>query len=338
MASSDIVKGVCLDLETYRPADLDLTSLKNALPSWDFHDHSKPEDIVFRLQGAQVAVANKALLMRDVIESCSDLKLIAVAATGINNVDLEAAKEKGITVCNVTGYATPAVVQHAFSLMLALITNLTKYHEVVQAGEWQKSKMFSMIDFPIGELSGRILGIIGYGELGKGVHHIAEAFGMKVMIAERPGVISPRTGRHSFEDVLKQADIISIHCPLTPETRNMIAEKELGMMKKTALIINTARGGIVNEQDLAAALKRGDIAGAGLDVLSQEPPRNGNPLLEPDVPNVIITPHMAWASREARQRLIEEIALNINAFKTGKPRNVVSGERVKARASRITIV
>lgn len=320
---SFVTKGVCLDFETYHPEDLDITPLKNALEDWDIHHHTKPDEILGRLEGAHVVVANKALLTKEIIESSPSLKLIAVAATGVNNVDLKAAKAAEITVCNVTGYATPSVVQHVFSFALALSTGLTKYNDMVRQGRWQESKMFALLDFPIMELSGKSIGIIGHGELGRGVEKIAAAFGMDVLIAERPDASDIREGRLPFEEVIKRADIITLHCPLTSETENLIASKELEMMKDSAFLINTARGGIVNEQDLADALREGKIAGAGVDVLSKEPPSEGNPLLEKDVPNILITPHTAWASRDARQRLLGQIAENITAFKSGAPRNVV---------------
>ncbi|MCB1529451.1 MAG: 2-hydroxyacid dehydrogenase [Rhodospirillales bacterium] len=318
-----VSKGVGLDFETYRPEELDLTALEGTLERWDIHYHTKPDEIAQRIEGAHVVISNKVVLTREIIENAPDLKLIAVAATGVNNVDLEAAKEAGVTVCNVTNYATEAVTQHVFALILALATGLTQYNDIVRQGRWQASRTFSILDFPITELAGKTLGIVGHGTLGRGVEAIARAFGMEVLIAERPGAGDIREGRRPFEDVLKQSDILTLHCPLTPETENLITAKELAMMKDSAFLINTARGGVVNEQDLADALRAGTIAGAGVDVLSREPPREGNPLLEPDVPNIIVTPHTAWASREARQRLMDQLAENIAAFKSGTPRNVV---------------
>ena len=297
-----VSKGVGLDFETYRPEELDLTALEGTLERWDIHYHTKPDEIAQRIEGAHVVISNKVVLTREIIENAPDLKLIAVAATGVNNVDLEAAKEAGVTVCNVTNYATEAVTQHVFALILALATGLTQYNDIVRQGRWQASRTFSILDFPITELAGKTLGIVGHGTLGRGVEAIARAFGMEVLIAERPGAGDIREGRRPFEDVLKQSDILTLHCPLTPETENLITAKELAMMKDSAFLINTARGGVVNEQDLADALRAGTIAGAGVDVLSREPPREGNPLLEPDVPNIIVTPHTAWASSRASSR------------------------------------
>jgi glycerate dehydrogenase len=236
-------------------------------------------------------------------------------------VDLAAARECGITVSNVRGYCTQSVVQHVFALIFALTTRLCEYRDEVRAGRWQRSRQFCLMDHPIRELAGRTLGIVGFGELGHAVACAAECFGMCVLVAERRGVAA-REGRQSFETVLAQSDVLSLHCPLNEHTRGLLGASELALMKPDALLINTARGGIVDEQALADALRAGRLGGAGMDVLGTEPPVSGNPLIALDIPNLIVTPHTAWASREARQRVLDEIAANIHAFRAGTPRNV----------------
>jgi len=314
------LKGVFLDLATVDRGDLDLFALKQTLPDWQFHNTTDPKETAARIQDAAVVVSNKVILNRPTIEQASNLKLICVAATGTNNVDLEAAKEGGIAVTNVAGYGTASVVQHVFSLMLALTTRLDEHHSAVAAGEWQRSDQFCLLDFPFRELAGKTLGIIGYGELGRAVAQVAEAFGMQILLAQRPGG-EPEPGRLPLHDLLPQVDVLSLHCPLAENTRNLISAQELSLMKPDALLINTARGGIVDEMALANALRSGRLGGAGVDVLSQEPPVEGNPLLTGDIPNLIVTPHIAWASRESRQRLVNELVANIQAFVAGQQRN-----------------
>lgn len=314
--------GVFLDLESLDKGDLQLEGLNGCLEEWKFFGHTDNKQVSNAIIDAQVVVSNKVLLDAAVINSSPTLKLICVAATGVNNVDLEAARQKGILVCNARNYATPSVVQHTFALILSLTMRLNEYQQAVKAGAWQKSRDFCILDYPIQELAGKVMGIIGYGVLGHAVAELARAFGMTVWIAEHKGQ-SPRTGRVAFDTVIQQADVISLHAPLTEATRNLIGAKELSSMKPSALLINVARGGIVDEIALVNALRQHQINGAGIDVLSEEPPRNGNPLLEVDLPNLIVTPHIAWASRESRQRLLGEIEKNILAFKEGVPRNVV---------------
>jgi len=254
-----------------------------------------------------------------------ELKLICVAATGTNNVDLAAAKERGITVCNVRAYGTAAVVQHVFSLITALSNNLLAYTAAVREGRWQRSEQFCLMDYPIRELAGRVMGIVGYGELGQAVARLAEAFGMQVLVAARIGAEADgQPGRVPLDELLGRVDVLSLHCPLTEQTRGMIGAAELAHMKADALLINTARGGLVDEPALAEALREGRLGGAGFDVLTVEPPRQGNPLLAADLPNLILTPHMAWASRESRQRLLDQVADNIQAYRQGRPQNVVA--------------
>lgn len=315
--------GVFLDRSTLDRGDLDFSALIQALPQWQHHDLTSSAELQGRLKDANIAITNKVILDAAAFAAAPQLTLVCVAATGTNNVDLNAAQRHGVTVCNVRGYGTPSVVQHVFALMLSLSTNLGRYRRAVMQGQWQQSDMFCLLDYPIRELAGRTLGIIGYGELGRGVAKVAEAFGMRVLIAQRPGGM-PAADRLPLPELLRQSDVVSLHCPLTEATRNLIGVAELALMKADALLINTARGGIVDEAALAEALRAGHLGGAGFDVLSVEPPRTGNPLLAPDIPNLIVTPHIAWASREARQRLLDQVAANIRAFLAGTPRNVVT--------------
>lgn len=316
-------RGILLDLASINRGDLDLSSLYSVCDHWETYDKTAPDETGRRVLDAELVVSNKVVLDRNVLSSAPRLKLVCVAATGTNNVDLEAARELGIAVTNVTAYATPAVVQHVFALMLAHATNLIEYRQAVLAGDWERSDQFCLLDYPIQELAGRTLGIVGYGELGRSVAKVAAAFGMQVLVAQRPGG-SPSPGRVPLAELLPQVDVLTLHCPLTENTRNLIAQEELALMKRDALLINTARGGIVNEEALAHALKTGRIGGAAIDVLTVEPPQGGNPLLDPTIPNLIVTPHTAWASRECRQRLVREVADNIRAFFRGEERNRVA--------------
>ncbi len=313
-------KAVFLDLATVDCGDMDFSPLEGAVSNWCFHDATAQADTLERIQGAELAVSNKVILDRELLQQASGLKLICIAATGTNNVDLTAARDLGIAVTNVAGYSTPSVVQHVFSLILALTTRLLDYHDLVSSGAWPQSSQFCLLDFPFRELADKRLGIIGYGTLGRAVARVADAFGMEVILAQRPGGAA-QPGRVPLRELLGSADVVSLHCPLTEQTRGLIGERELGLMKKDALLINTARGGIVDEQALAYALRNGIIGGAGIDVLLEEPPAAGNPLLDPNLSNLIMTPHIAWASREARQRLINEIGENIKAFLAGDIRN-----------------
>lgn len=294
---------------------------------WVEYGRTRPEEIVGRLAGATVALINKVTIDAATLARLPDLKMIAVAATGTNCVDLVACKARGIMVSNIRGYAVHTVPEHVMSLLLALARSLAAWRETVIAGGWQKSGQWCLFDHPIRDLHGATLGLIGSGTLGNGVAHLAEAFGMRVLRAERKGASSVRTGYTAFEEVLAQADAISLHCPLTPETQGMIGEAELRAMRPGALLINTARGGIVDEAALARALREGWIGGAGFDVLTAEPPTDAHPLLHPDLlalPNFLLTPHVAWSSRPAMQTLADQLIDNIEAFAAGKPRNRVA--------------
>ena len=318
------MKAVFLDYRSIDTGDLDRSALQSAAGDWQWHDATVEGDIAGRIEDAELVVTNKVPLGRELLQQASKLKLVCIAATGTDKVDLQAARELGIQVSNVTAYATPSVVQHVFSLMLALSTRLIPYHEDVCNGVWQAQSNFCLLDHPISEIAGKTLGIVGYGELGKGVARVAESFGMRVLISQRPGSDSSSPGRVPLVELLPEVDVLTLHVPLAENTRNLIGTDQLALMKPTALLINTARGGIVDEQALAEGLKSGDLGGAGIDVLAVEPPAAAAPLLAGDIPNLIVTPHIAWASRESRQRLLDEIALNIEAFAEGKARNRVN--------------
>jgi glycerate dehydrogenase len=293
--------------------------------SWEEHGGKLAAgEVVPRLARATIAIVNKTALRAEAIGRLPELKLIAVAATGTDNIDVAACRARGIVVSNIRNYAVHTVPEHTFALILALRRNLIAYREDVARGLWQKSDRFCLSSHPIHDLHGATLGIFGEGSLGQGVASLARAFGMRVLFADHA---PPKAAGVEFtpaDRVLREADIVSLHLPATPQTLNMIGQKELAKMKPGALLINTARGGLVDEHALADALRRGTIAGAGFDVLSAEPPAPGNPLLGVDLPNFILTPHVAWASREAMQSLAGQLIDNVEAFARGAPRNVVT--------------
>jgi len=278
-----------------------------------------PEEIVDRLKDATIAIINKVPMRGDVLKQLPKLKLIAVAATGTDVVDKAYCKQAGIAVVNIRNYAFNTVPEHVIALMFALRRNLMAYVRDVRNGRWGQVDQFCFFDHPIRDIAGSTMGVVGYGAIGKSVAKRVDCLGMKIL----PYDVFPQDGLVDLETVLKESDVITLHCPLTPETKNMIGAKELKMMKSTAILINTARGGLVDEVALAEALKAGTIAGAGFDVLTVEPPKKGNILLDLDMPNLIVTPHVAWASREAMQILADQLIDNIEAFVAGKPQNVV---------------
>lgn len=307
------MKAVFLDADTLGH-DVDLSPIEKVAGDLVLHGHTTAQQVQERIRGFDTVLVNKVVLTRSHFEACPELGTIAVVATGLNNIDQQAAEDHGITVMNVTNYGRSTVAQHTMALILALATRLLDYDRDVRAGRWADSDMFCLMGHPIMELEGRTLGIVGYGDLGKGVVERAKAFGMDILLGARPGQpTGERDGlpQVPLDELLERADVVSLHCLLTDETRNLIGERELAMMKSSALLINTSRGGLVNEQALADALRKGTIAGAGFDVLTEEPPRNGNPLLAGDIPNLIVTPHSAWASQEARQRIVEITARNL---------------------------
>lgn len=291
---------------------------------WREYEETAVEDVAERLEGATIAITNKVPVREAALLRLPELRFIAVAATGVDIVDLEYCKERGIAVSNVRGYARHSLPEHALMLMLALRRNLLSYTEDVRAGEWQKARQFCLINHQIRELHASTLAVIGYGALGQAMERLARGVGMKVLIAERKGAAEIRAGRVSFEEALGACDILSLHCPLTEETRHLIGAGEFQLMKRDALLINTARGGLVDESALIEALETGTIGGAGFDVLSREPPRKGHPLLDLRLPNFILTPHNAWASREAMQTLADQLIDNIEAFVSGAPQNLVT--------------
>ena len=316
-------RAVFLDHTSLDLGDLDLSPLRDCLGDLQLYADTTSENLIERLQGASVAISNKILLNAETLAACPQLKLILVAATGTNNVDLEAARARGIVVANCQGYGTPSVAQHTLTLLLALATRLLDYQNAVSAGQWQTAKQFCLLDFPIVELEGKTLGLFGHGELGSAVAKLAEAFGMRVLVGQIPGRPA-RADRLPLDELLPQVDALTFHCPLNEHTRNFIGARELAMLKPGAFVVNTARGGIIDEQALADALRSGHLGGAATDVLSVEPPRNGNPLLAEDIPRLIITPHSAWGSREARQRIVGQLTENAQAFFNGTALRVVS--------------
>lgn len=276
-----------------------------------------------RVCGAHIVITNKVVVSADIIADNPQLELIAVSATGVNNVDIEAAKAAGVAVCNVRAYGNESVAEHAFMLMIALMRNLPAYQRDVAAGLWEKSPVFCHYGAPIRDLNGKTLAVFGRGNIGRTLARYAQAFGMRVVFAEHKHAPAVREGYVSFEDAVQAADVLSLHCPLNAQTENMIGENELQQMKLGAVLINCGRGGLVDENALVAALKYGQIGGAGVDVLTEEPPRGGNPLLKARLPNLIVTPHTAWASREALDRLFDILLANINAFVKGEAQNRV---------------
>lgn len=276
-----------------------------------------------RVCGANIVITNKVVISADIIADNPQLELIAVSATGVNNVDIEAAKAAGVAVCNVRAYGNESVAEHAFMLMIALMRNLPAYQRDVAAGLWEKSPFFCHYGAPIQDLNGKTLAVFGRGNIGRTLARYAQAFGMRVVFAEHKHAPAVREGYVSFEDAVRAADVLSLHCPLNAQTENMIGENELQQMKPGAVLINCGRGGLVDENALVAALKYGQIGGAGVDVLTEEPPRGSNPLLKARLPNLIVTPHTAWASREALDRLFDILLANINAFVKGEAQNRV---------------
>ena len=294
---------------------------------WVEHAKTAPAQVIERLNGAAIAIINKVAIGAAAVNALPDLKMIAVSATGTNNVDLDACRARGIVVSNIRGYAANTVPEHVMALLLALSRNLVAWRETLFAGGWQRSGQWCLFDHPIRDLHGATLGLIGSGTLGNGVVRLAEAFGMRVLRAERKGAAVVRPGYTAFADLLSEADAISLHCPLTAETLNLIGEPELRAMKRSALLINTARGGIVDEAALIRALKEGWIAGAGFDAITVEPPSADHPMVDPALlalPNFLLTPHVAWSSRPAMQTLADQLIDNIEAFVAGAPKNRVA--------------
>lgn len=316
------MRGVFLDLDSVHPQDLDLDRLRGCLTEWSLFGQTSARQVAERIAGAQVVVTNKVRLTADQLRNADALRLICVAATGTDNIDLPTARQVGIAVSNVRNYATASVAEAVFALLLTLTRQLDRYRAQVAAGRWSESSHFCLFDTPIEELHGKMLGIIGYGVLGHAVAQRAKAFGMCVQIAQRLHG-DPVEARVPLADLLATSDVVSLHCPLSDTTHHLIGHAQLRAMKRSAILINSARGGIVDEVALVEALQQGWIAGAGIDVVSQEPPPVDSALLTCRSPRLVLTPHVAWASRAARQRLVEEIADNIKAFQRGERRNSV---------------
>lgn len=293
---------------------VNLTSLQALGFSLQSYPQTSAAEVVARLQQATVAIVNKVVLDAKTLQQLPRLKLICVTATGINNVDLAAATAAGIWVCNARDYARAAVPQHAMALLLALVNQLLPYQQAITRGDWSKSPQFCLLDYPIRQLSGLNFVVVGFGGLGQATAELAQAFGMNIIIAERPEATSVRAGRVPFRQALASADVLSLHCPATPENQQLLNAETLSWLKQDAIILNTARGSLIDSKALANALKNGQLGGAALDVLEQEPPGADHPLLDKTVPNLLLSPHVGWASKQAMQVLVEQTAENIAAW------------------------
>jgi len=318
------MKAAFLDFATVRADGLDTGPLESLTTEFTAYEHTSAADIPGRLENCEFVYLNKVRLTRAAIDDAHALRFIGLVATGVDNVDLEAARERDIAVCNIRGYCTRSVVEHVFGVLLQLTRSINRYQVSVRLGQWQHAPNFCLLDHPIRELSAMTIGIVGYGTLGRGVADMARAFGMRVAIMTRPGDETAKVdGRSSLDELLRTCDVISLHCPLTAETNGLLGRRELALMKPTAVLINTARGGLVDSTALVDALAEGRLAGAAIDVLAQEPPADGDPLLDYRGDNLILTPHIAWATAEARQNAINELAANVAAYLAGERRNRV---------------
>jgi glycerate dehydrogenase len=317
------MKIVVLDGYTLNPGDLSWEGLE-ALGNTEIYDYSAPDEIVSRAQGAQIILPNKAVISKEVIDQLPDLKYIGVQATGYNVIDIKAAAARGIVVTNIPTYGTPSVAQMVFAHVLNLTQRVAHHDDTVKEGRWTSNRDFCYWDFPLLELMDLTMGIVGYGRIGQRTGEIASAFGMKLLVHDEyiKPADHPNAEFVTVDEVFKRSDVISLHCPLTPETEKLANAHRLGLMKKTAFLVNTSRGPLIDDQALADALNAGTIAGAGLDVLTVEPPSMDNPLMK--AKNCYITPHIAWATRSARSRLLNTLVDNAKAFIDGKPQNVVN--------------
>ena len=293
---------------------------------WRDYEETRAPDVVERLRGATIAVVNKLALGEAELTELPGLKLIAVAATGVDNIDLAACGRHHVAVTNVRGYAVATLPEHVLMLMLALRRSLVGLRADVRAGAWARAPHFCLHTRPLNDLRGSMLGVVGYGTLGRAVAALARAVGMEVVVAERKGAHAVRAGRATFAEALRTSDVLTLHAPLNEATRHLVGAAELKLMKPSALLINCGRGGLVDEAAPLAALRAGEIAGAGVDVLSREPPDADHPLVAADLPNLIVTPHVAWASRQAMQALADQLIANIEAFVRGEPENLLTGD------------
>ena len=316
------MKAVFLDFATMG-GGLDLGPLEAVVDELDVYEATRDDQVAERIAGKDIIFCNKNVLNADLLGDSGSVRFIGLTATGTDNVDLDFARASGIAVANIRAYCTESLVEHVFGVLLMLTHSLQRYDDAVAAGEWQKAADPFLLTYPVRELAAMTLGIVGYGELGRRVGDIARAFGMDVLVAARRGADPVPEGRVGFSEMLERADAVTLHCPLTSETRNLMGRAEFRRMKNTAFLINTARGGLVDSAALADALRSGAIAGAAVDVLPAEPPVAGDPLLDYEGDNLIITPHVAWASTEARQNAIDELAANTAAFLNGEERNRV---------------
>ena len=314
------MKAVFLDYATMGP-DLDLEALHDLFDELKIYGETDDEQMVDRVRDVEFAFTNKIRFTEELLHEATQLRYIGLTATGTDNIDLVTAEKNGIAVANIRAYCTQSVVEHVFGVLLMLTHSLEQYHASVRGGDWQASPDFCILSHPVRELSAMTIGIVGYGELGQGVARIARAFGMQVLISARPGSRDIDNDRVAFEDVLAKSDVISLHCPLNDETRNLFGASTFAKMKPNSILVNTARGGLVDSAALVAALEREHLFGAAIDVLAKEPPRDGDPLLDYTGPNLIVTPHIAWATDEARQNAIDELAANAAAFLAGEKRN-----------------
>ena len=325
------MRAVFLDFGTVSHDDLDTASLERVLPGITLHATSTDAEVEERIAGCEFILTNKLNISRARMRAVPNLRFIGLTATGTNNIDLEAARELNIAVCNISDYCTVSVAQHVLGAILMLTHRFREYGQAAIDGTWSRSEQFTVPGAPIRELAGKVLGIVGYGTLGRAVAKAArDALGMRVLISERPGsksedattVSSPV--RVTLDEVLRASDVLSLHCPLTPATTGLIGARELALMKPGALLINTARGALIDLDALVAALRGGDLGGAAIDVLPQEPPTDGSPLFAPGIPNLLVTPHVAWAAFEARQRAVDELAHNVEDFLRGGRRGRVA--------------
>ena len=315
------MSAVFLDFSTLSVGDLDVSGLHAAAPGLRLLEMTAQSDVAASISGCEIVMLNKLQLPREVIAGTPALKLVALSATGTNNVDLDAARDHGVAVCNITDYCTVSVVQHVLGVLLSLTQQLPQYSRDAIDGTWAQSPHFTSLVYPIRELRGRTLGIVGYGVLGRAVADACRtALGMQVIVAQRAAgtETAPAEERVPLDELLARADVVSLHCPLTPSTTGLIDARRLRLMKPDAILINTARGGLVDVAALADALRAGQLGGAAIDVLPREPPVDGSPLFAKDLPNLIVTPHTAWAARESRQRALDQMAANIAAWRRGE--------------------
>jgi len=316
------MNAVFLDYATMGP-DLDLQPLRALFPELKLYDDTTDDEVAARIADSEFVFTNKIRLTNELLLQANNIRYIGLTATGTDNIDLETAKAQGIAVDNIRAYCTQSIVEHVFGTLLMLTHSLDRYNASTRGGDWQTSNDFCMLTYPIRELSAMTLGIIGYGALGQGVTRIARAFGMTVIVSARPGSDSVAKDRVAFDELLEQSDVISLHCPLTDQTRKLFDRTTIARMKPDAILINTARGALIDSAALVDALSSGHLAGAAVDVLSQEPPVDGDPLLDYDGENLVVTPHIAWGTDQARQNAIDELAANAAAFLAGQERNRV---------------